>query len=50
VEETGDTELNEFKKNFFFCSMCKLHGHVGRELSGKLVLVDEMKTVPSDLD
>jgi len=49
VEETGDTELNEFKK-FFLCCKCKLHGCVGREMSGKLVLVDEIKEMPSGLD
>jgi hypothetical protein len=49
VEETGDTELNEFKK-FFLCCKDKLLGHVGRELSRKLVYVDEIKTKPSGLD
>jgi len=49
VEETGDTELNEFKK-FLLCCMGKLHGHVGRDVSGKLVLVDEIKKMPSGLD
>jgi hypothetical protein len=49
VEETGDTERNEYKK-FFLCCMGKLHGHVGGELSGKLVLVEEIRTMPSGLD
>ena len=49
MEETGDTELNEFKK-FFLCCKGKLHGHVGGYFSGKLVLVDEIKTMPSGLD
>jgi hypothetical protein len=49
VEETGDTELNEFKK-FFLCCKGKLRGHVGKEHSGKLVLVGEIKIMPSGLD
>jgi hypothetical protein len=29
--------------------MGKLHGHVARKVSGKLVLVDEIKKLPSGL-